>query len=86
MDIITQTRLATDFGKRQGFISELKTHRKYTTDPLIAIALSNVYGEPAIEYINPRKRHLYLRAYPELEKTIRLTPDFKVMAEQAVSK
>jgi hypothetical protein len=68
MKTITQTTIGKKFDKSQGYIANLKAHIKYTMDAKLAQAMAKVYGERPIDYINPDKRLLYLKAYPRLNK------------------
>lgn len=68
MKIITQQTIGKKVGRSQANISELKKGAKYTTDVKVAMALAQAYGKLPIDYINPLKRALYLKAYPRLGK------------------
>jgi transcriptional regulator with XRE-family HTH domain len=68
---ITQEKIAKKFGKNQRFISDLKCGERYTTDHKLAIAVAKRYGKLPIEYINPNKRDMYLKAYPQLGRPVK---------------
>lgn len=45
---------------------QLKRGDRHTLDVDIAAEMSNRTGRPAIEFISPRVREAYLKAYPDI--------------------
>lgn len=50
------------------FISYLKRGLRHTTDKDIAIRVGKEEGRPPIDFISPKLREAYLKAWPELGK------------------
>jgi len=70
--MITQEQIASKYGKKQSFISDLSLGNRFTTDPDLAVEMAQMYGRLPIDYINPRKRPVYLKAYPKLGRPVRI--------------
>jgi hypothetical protein len=52
------------------FISNLLSGDRYTTNPDLAKSVSARVGKPPIDFISPKLREVYLKAWPELGETI----------------
>lgn len=53
------------------YVSRLKTLKKYTLDPELAIWVARQSGLKPIEHISPRVRAEYLKAHPRLGKAVK---------------
>jgi hypothetical protein len=63
-----QKTIAHNIKMHEVFISRVKTGKRYTEREDLAVALSRLTGKPAIGFIAPRLRKVYLRANPALKK------------------
>jgi plasmid maintenance system antidote protein VapI len=48
-------------------VSLLVNGKRYTKDVKLAMQIAKAFGTNAIDYINPKFRALYTRAYPRLK-------------------
>jgi hypothetical protein len=62
-----QRMIAKQLHMSEVFISRVKTGKRKTENEELAIALSRLTGKPAIFFIAPRLRKMYLRANPSLK-------------------
>lgn len=49
----------------------VKSGERHTTDPDLAIDIARATGKKPIEYISPRVREAYKKAYPKLLKAVK---------------
>ncbi len=63
-----QKTIAEQLQMSEVFVSRVKTGVLFTESEDLAIALSKLTKKPAIAYISPRLRKMYLRANPLLKK------------------
>lgn len=52
------------------FVSRVKNGRQHTENEELAVELSRVTGKPAIKFITPKLRVMYLRANPSLKEKL----------------
>lgn len=63
-----QKTIAKKLKMSEIFISRVKNGKRHTENEDLAVALSRITKRPAIEFIAPRLRKMYLRANPSLKK------------------
>ena len=61
-----QTDIAKEVNVSKMFISDLIAGKKYTTKKEVAVVVGKDQGKPPIEYITPKLRETYLKAWPDL--------------------
>jgi hypothetical protein len=61
-----QIDIANKYNITKTQIHRIKKGLRYTASKDVALDLSQITNKAPIEYINPGKRELYLKAYPEL--------------------
>jgi transcriptional regulator with XRE-family HTH domain len=65
---IKKKSIATRLNMSPVFVSRVKNGKQKTESEELAIALSELTGKPAIKFIVPRLRTIYLRANPALKE------------------
>jgi hypothetical protein len=64
--MITSANAKTEKPGSPMFISYLKRGKRFTTDKEVAIRVGQETERPPIDFISPRLRETYLKAWPEL--------------------
>lgn len=63
-----QREVANKHGVSESTVSLLISGVRYTKDAALAVQLAKLTGRKGIEFINPKYRETYGKAYPRLNK------------------
>ena len=62
-----QKDIADSFGISESTVSLIVSGRRYTKNAKLAMQIARKTGKAGIEYINPKLRTVYQKAYPRLK-------------------
>jgi transcriptional regulator with XRE-family HTH domain len=66
--IAKQTEIARKHGVSESTVSLLISGQRFTKDADLALDIAKITGKRGIEYINPKYRSVYGKAYPRLRR------------------